>query len=123
MRVLLDSCVWRGALEALLQAEHDTEWVGNWDHDPGDEAVLRNAFQEGRVVITLDKDFGELAFLRMQPHCGIIRLVGLSAREQGPAAVASLSRYGLELRSGAVVTVSQHRTRIRVGTPKRETEE
>ncbi|MGZ8218010.1 hypothetical protein [Methylomagnum sp.] len=33
------------------------------------------------MLITLDKDFGELALVRRQSHCGIIRLVGLLARQ------------------------------------------
>ena len=40
MKLLLDSCVWGGAKAALQAYEHDVVWCGDWDHDPGDEAVL-----------------------------------------------------------------------------------
>ena len=46
-------------------------------------------------------------------HSGIIRLVGFSAREQGPATVSALGRYGAELASGSLVTVERGRIRIR----------
>ena len=32
---------------------------------------------DGRVLVTLDKDFGELAILHGVAHAGIVRLVGL----------------------------------------------
>jgi predicted nuclease of predicted toxin-antitoxin system len=84
MKVLLDSCVWGGAREILETSGHDTKWAGNLTPDPGDEAILNTAYHEKRVLVTLDKDFGELAIVYDKPHCGIIRLVGHSARRQGP---------------------------------------
>ena len=55
-------------------------WAGEWPQDPGDEEILRRAHQESRVLVTLDKDFGELAIVRGQVHSGIVRLVALSAQ-------------------------------------------
>jgi len=40
--------------------------------DPGDEEILEWAHREGRVLVTLDKDFGELAIIHERSHCGII---------------------------------------------------
>ena len=71
-------------------------WAGDWDVDPGDDEILARAAQEGRILITLDKDFGELAIVRQQPHAGIVRLVGWSARQQAFTCLAVLSRYGTE---------------------------
>jgi len=76
---LLDSCVWGGAVARLRAAGHDVVWSGDWPADPGDEDILAHALAEGRVLVTLDKDFGELAIVRELPHAGILRLVGLSA--------------------------------------------
>ena len=115
MKVLRDTCVWRGALEALLAAGHEVEWVGDWPKDPGDEEVLRRAHDEERVLITLDKDFGELAIVHGLPHHGIIRLVGIRAREQGAIAAAAMGRYGELLQGGAILTVEPTRVRIREG--------
>ena len=50
--------------------------------DPGDAEILREAFRERRVLVTLDKDFGELAVLRATPHIGIVRLVSIKAMDQ-----------------------------------------
>ena len=80
MKVPLDSCVWGGAREVMAAAGHDVAWVGDWGRDPGGAAILDRAHAEGRVLITLDKDFGELAIVKGAPHAGIVRLVGIWAR-------------------------------------------
>jgi predicted nuclease of predicted toxin-antitoxin system len=113
MKVLLDSCVWGGAKEALQASGHDTKWAGNLTPDPGDEAILNTAYREKRVLVTLDKDFGELAIVYDKPHCGIIRLVGHSARRQGPVCVEILKKYARELQNAAIITVEPGRVRIR----------
>lgn len=110
MKLLLDTCVWGGAVDALLREGHDVVWAGEWDHDPGDREILLRAFQQGRVLITLDKDFGERAIVFGEPHCGIVRLVGIRAREQGRYCCAALARYGDELVQGAILTVDPKRT-------------
>jgi len=84
VKVLLDTCVWGGARAALVAAGHDVVWAGEWPSDPGDDEILASAHADGRVLVTLDKDFGELAIARGHPHSGIVRLVGLRAFEQGP---------------------------------------
>ena len=113
MKVLLDTCVWSGAVKDLRSAEHDVIWVGEWEEDPGDEEILAKAHNDGRVLITLDKDFGGLAVVHGLPHSGILRLVNLPAREQGLVAARLLARYGEELRSGSIVTVDTRKIRIR----------
>jgi predicted nuclease of predicted toxin-antitoxin system len=118
VRVLLDTCVWGRAKEDLSRAGHDTEWTGDWDEDPGDEEILRLAHEQTRVLVTLDKDFGELAVAFGRPHSGLVRLVGMSAREQGPLCVDILDRYGEELAAGAIVTVEPGRIRIRPAVKK-----
>lgn len=57
MKVLLDACVWGGA-KSELSLQNDVIWAGDWDEDPGDDEILRRAYREGRVLITLDKDLG-----------------------------------------------------------------
>lgn len=114
MKVLLDSCVWSRAKAELHAAGHDVVWSGDWDRDPGDEEILKFAVSESRVVITLDKDFGELAMLRKRAHCGIVRLVCVRATEQGRACIEVLEKYGQELAAGALVTVEPGRVRVRV---------
>jgi len=97
VKVLIDSCVAGSVASALVEAGHEVECVASWSADPGDTAVLRHARAAGQVVITLDKDFGELAVVRRQPHAGIVRLVGLPTVQQAPVAAAALARYAEDL--------------------------
>lgn len=81
MKLLLDACVPRGACNELEAAGHDVVWAGAWSEDPGDEEILKRSRDQGRILVTLDKDFGELAVVRGQPHAGIVRLVNLSTKQ------------------------------------------
>ncbi|OHD78707.1 MAG: toxin-antitoxin system, toxin component, PIN family protein [Spirochaetes bacterium RIFOXYC1_FULL_54_7] len=114
MKLLLDSCVWRGNRQTLADNGHDVSWVGDWESDPGDEEVLRRAEAEKRILVTLDKDFGELAIVHSQPHAGIIRLVGIPARLQATTCQAVTEKYKTELQQNAIITVTDTRVRIRL---------
>ncbi len=113
MKLLLDTCVWGGVQTELVSAGYDVVWTGDWSEDPGDEEILATAYSEGRILVTLDKDFGELAIVRGTAHCGILRLVNLSTRQQAAVCLRVLELYGNELASGAIVTAELGRVRIR----------
>ncbi len=113
MKILLDTCVWGGTRKTLEYLGHDVIWSGDWDQDPGDLEILAVAHREERILVTLDKDFGELALMRKIPHCGILRLVDFSGRQQGVACAKVLDSHGLELQRGAIVTAEPGRLRIR----------
>ncbi len=114
MRLLLDTCVWGGAIPEMRAAGHDVVWSGDWDEDPGDEAILATAHKQRRILVTLlDKDFGELAIVLRQPHAGIVRLVDFPARQQAEVCLRVLDAHGPELQSGAIVTAEKSRLRVR----------
>jgi predicted nuclease of predicted toxin-antitoxin system len=113
MRILLDTCVWGGAVRQLTELGHDVVWSGAWEADPGDREILRIAHQEQRVLVTQDKDFGELAIVHRLPNSGIIRLVGIPARRQAEYAHYVIERYENELSRGAIATIDLDRLRIR----------
>ena len=113
MKLLLDSCVSGNLRPPLIAAGHDVAWTGDWESDPGDEEILASANREGRVLVTLDKDFGTLAILYGRPHAGIIRLVNLSLRDQAAVCLHVLQTYVTDLTAGAIVTAELNRVRIR----------
>ncbi|EGV15942.1 DUF5615 family PIN-like protein [Thiocapsa marina] len=57
MKLLLDTSVWGGATAVLTAAGHDVRWMSETDPDPGDEKIMRKAYDEGCAPITLEKDF------------------------------------------------------------------
>jgi predicted nuclease of predicted toxin-antitoxin system len=52
------------AVEAVRKAGLDITWVREISPGISDEAVLALSQAEGRVLLTFDKDFGEMAFER-----------------------------------------------------------
>ena len=114
MKLLLDACVWGGTVQALADAGHDVVWAGDWQEDPGDEEILARAYREGRVLITLDKDFGELVVMRRRPHGGIVRLVNFRASDQARVCLHALRTHEVDLIEGALVTAEPGRLRVRL---------
>ena len=113
MKLLLDTCVWGGSRKELGADGHDVLWAGDWTEDPGDDEILARAYRENRILVTLDKDFGELAIIRAAPHRGILRLVNIAARQQSVACSRVLSLHGADLQAGAIVTAEPGRLRFR----------
>ena len=113
MRLLLDTCVWGKARQELESAAHDVIWAGDWPHDPGDDEILARAHQENRILVTPDKDFGELVIVRGRPHYGILRLVNTATRQQSTVCTHVFAEHGDMLRAGEIVTAESGRLRIR----------
>ena len=67
MRFLANENFPRGAVEALRIEGHDTGWIRTDAPGATDEQVLGRARAEGRVLLTFDKDFGELVLRRGLP--------------------------------------------------------
>jgi predicted nuclease of predicted toxin-antitoxin system len=112
LKVLLDSCVSASLKDPLEAGGHNVAVLAG-EADPGDVAILARAFAEGRVLITLDKDFGELAVLHGHPHCGIIRLVNIAISQQALVCLQALSEHEESLSAGSIITASRDRMRKR----------
>jgi predicted nuclease of predicted toxin-antitoxin system len=71
------------AVEALREVGHDVLWARTDMPGEADRGILRRAQEEGRLVVTFDKDFGELAFHTGLPaECGVILFrVGVQSPE------------------------------------------
>jgi predicted nuclease of predicted toxin-antitoxin system len=73
MRILADENMSKLVIDELRRGGHDVLSAKESMPAEPDEAVLERAGRESRVVITHDKDFGELAFRTGLPTgCGVI---------------------------------------------------
>ena len=97
----------------LQAAGCDVVWTGDWAKDQGDQEILAIAHAEGRIMVALDKDFGELAVLKGQPHHGILRMVGFSGTKQAEVCKIVLEQHSDDLLAGAIITAEPGRLRIR----------
>ena len=120
MRFLLDCCAASRTLHrALVDLGHDVLSANDGHAGAPDAELLALAHREDRVLVTEDKDFGELVFLRRQPHPCIVRLVGLGSAEKADAMRDLIEHHGAALREGAIVVVTNRRVRIRGSMPDR----
>ncbi len=75
MRFLLDQHIDARILPHLSERGHDVTRVAR--HYPAglsDRDILGIAYREQRILITHDRDFGELVFVQLLPHAGVILL-------------------------------------------------
>ena len=73
MRVIVNENITRTVIQELRRRGHDELSVKESMRGADDQAILHRAEDEQRLVVTQDKDFGELAFrYRLPATCGIV---------------------------------------------------
>jgi uncharacterized protein DUF5615 len=72
MDVVADESCAGPVIRALRVAGHDVLAIAESAQGAGDEAVIAHAFSEGRVLITEDRDFGELVYARGHWTAGVV---------------------------------------------------
>lgn len=60
MRYLVDECFFRQIVEGLSEKGHDVVWARTVNPGETDEFLLAKSVDEDRIVVTEDRDFGEL---------------------------------------------------------------
>jgi predicted nuclease of predicted toxin-antitoxin system len=101
-------------VERLRQDSHDVIYVAELAPSITDDEVLRDANGRSAVLVTADKDFGELVFRQGAVHSGVVllRLAGLTNATKGEI-VAEVCRFrGAEL-IGSFAVISPGQVRIR----------
>jgi predicted nuclease of predicted toxin-antitoxin system len=102
------------AVEAVRKTGHDVAWIRTDAPGSKDPDILKRAVTEQRILLTFDKDFGELAFhVGLPASCGVV-LFRLQARSS--AALAELVVTALQSRTdwaGQFSVVEPARIRMR----------
>jgi predicted nuclease of predicted toxin-antitoxin system len=116
MKLLLDQGAPRSAAILLRQAGFDTVHTGEISMaESADSEILKRALAESRVVVTLDADFHSLLALSQasQPSVIRIRIEGLRAEPFTELLQGVLQQCADDLKSGAMVSVSNFQIRVR----------
>jgi predicted nuclease of predicted toxin-antitoxin system len=79
VKFLVDRSAGRRLAEWLRTQGHDVAEARERGADPGDRTLLSWASTEGRVLVTIDTDFGEFVFRESIPHAGLVRLPDVPA--------------------------------------------
>lgn len=111
---LADENIDREIVERLRRDGFDVVWIAELAPGVSDHEVLALASSHRRVLVTADKDFGELVFRQGNANHGVIlvRLAGATASDKSEAVSRAVTAHGAALR-GAFSVVSLRRVRIR----------
>jgi predicted nuclease of predicted toxin-antitoxin system len=113
MRFLADESCDFAVVRALQAGGHDVLAVASISPRAQDNDVMLAALRDDRVLLTEDKDFGQLFYARGQATSGVIfvRFPAL-ARAELPKVVSRLVEEMGERLKGRFVVVQPHRIRI-----------
>ena len=110
MKFLVDANLGRKFANILKNAGYDAVFVNDLQPLSTDEEILAKAVDERRIVITNDKDFGELVFRSGKAAAGVIllRTIATDSKER-----FVLVRGALDKAMGKFVVVEEGRIRVR----------
>jgi predicted nuclease of predicted toxin-antitoxin system len=114
MKFIVDESAGIAVAQYLRGIGHDVFAVTETMPQAEDNAILIKAVSEGRVLITNDKDFGDLIFRSGHAHHGVLflRLQDESAASRVRVVKAVLNQYADFLKMNFIVA-TERRVRIR----------
>jgi predicted nuclease of predicted toxin-antitoxin system len=74
MRFLIDECTGPAVAKWLRSQGHDVASIFEEARGITDDQIIIKALEERRILLTNDKDFGEMVFKRKVLHFGIVLL-------------------------------------------------
>lgn len=113
----MDECVGPEVAFRLAALQHEVSSVRLDNPGRADPEVLRQSVAENRILITSDKDYGNLVFGQKLPHVGIIlmRIPDARAGDKIAALLELLELYPQDLADNFVVTTGR---KIRFAEPE-----
>lgn len=113
--ILADENIIRAIVDRLRADGMDVVWIAEVDPSVDDPGVLARAVAEHRVLLTDDKDFGELVVREGRPHCGVVllRLAGMTPAERAELVSRLFTSAGSDLSDAFTVLERDGRIRVR----------
>ena len=101
LKFLVDVGVGRKVEEFLEDQGYDSKFVRSIDPRLPDQEIIKIAAMEDRMIITMDKDFGELVYHSALDHCGVIllRLEDASGIEKLEVMKEIISKYSEQIKN------------------------
>jgi len=114
MKFLADEGIDRSIVNSLRELSFDVYYVIEDVRSRDDDILLKIALEENRILITKDKDFGELVFRLQKAHAGVIliRLEGHDTNERAQIVSKLVLQYHEQL-SGTFSVIQKGIIRIR----------
>jgi predicted nuclease of predicted toxin-antitoxin system len=114
MKLVADENVDRRIVERLRRDGHTVDWIAEVFPSASDEEVFLRAATGGAVLVTEDKDFGELVYRRGLAHTGVllVRLEGLDNAAKAEIVSCAVKDNASEF-PGAFAVLSPDSVRVR----------
>jgi len=112
MKFLIDVCAGRSIAQWLRSKGYDVKEIRCINPKMSNEEILRCAQREGRILITMDKDFSELTILFKKSHCGMIRLENLTTEDRIKNLKKILNLHLEDLKQKAIIIQRGDKLRI-----------
>lgn len=114
MKLLADENIDLEIIDVLRKEGHQVLAVVEMKPGIGDQHVFDAANQEGAILLTSDKDFGEIVFRQRKISGGVIlaRLAGLSALKKASLVSLAICKHSEEM-PNAFSVISPGAVRIR----------
>jgi len=113
IKLVADVNVEKAIIDYLTKNKYDVKWIPDYDCEILDEELLNLANTQRRILITNDKDFGELTFLQKRISTGIIllRIRGQKAQDKVKLLDKLLQKYSDKL-LGHFVVITKNKIRF-----------
>ena len=113
--ILADENIVSAVVSRLRADGLDVVWIAEVSPSIQDPDVLAHAVREHRILITDDKDFGELVVRECRPHCGVVllRLGGMPPVQRAELVSRLFAESSAALAGAFTVVERDGRVRIR----------
>ena len=114
MRWLADECIPASLVDFLRHTGHDVLYVAELAAGADDVRIVEQAAREDRLLLTEDKDFGDLIFRRgrIAPGIVLIRIASENPQLVEERLAAAIGQYGERL-FGQYIVIEEGRFRSR----------
>lgn len=109
MKFVADECVDVQIIEHLIKIGYEVLFVPEIESGISDKKVLDIANRESAILITSDKDFGELVFRQKKITSGVIlmRLAGLQPDVKASIAANAIKEHQDEIKNNFMVITAE----------------
>jgi predicted nuclease of predicted toxin-antitoxin system len=114
MKLIADEGLDKPIVDVLRNADFDVLYVLETNQGADDDLILATANSQQRILLTQDKDFGELVFRLQRTHYGVIliRLEGLAPALKAEIVLNAITAHKEEL-INAFTVIQPNAIRIR----------
>ncbi len=110
MKIIADESVEKPIVDSLRADDHEVYYILEENRGIADEKVLKISYLKNSILLTADKDFGEIVFRQKGNNHGIvlIRLSGLSIKQKIHTVRNALTRHHDEVKNHFSVISKTH---------------